>query len=161
MGGKVSTELHVDEKALYRSKLPSFRGAVVLINHGKRPVPLDRPLRVALQLRNTMILQEVSTGANMPKMSDIVQTVWCIGDDQLVPSKTMLKVGENRFDFEFPTLADKLQEPLPNERYWKGKFGSFKRMKYEYIIRAGSAPQAKDVLLYPKLASVARAKQGD
>lgn len=157
MGGKISTELHVDEDALHNENNPSFKGHVTLINHSKsKIIKLERPLRVALQLRNRMVLEErppFATGQNLPPVNDNIQTVWKIGNDELAPRGTALIPGENVFVFDFPTLAKELQQHalLPNEAHWRKKFGSFIRMKYEYVIRAGTAPQAKDVIQYPSL----------
>mmetsp|Transcript_4534 Transcript_4534/g.9137 ORF Transcript_4534/g.9137 Transcript_4534/m.9137 type:complete len:176 (+) Transcript_4534:82-609(+) len=140
MGGKVSVELDVQGPQSHQDNV--LHGTLILT--AKRPVSLERAARVALQLRVKLI-----TIKGRDKKEESIQEVWKVGDD-VAPRGTKLNAGENRFSFSFP-LDGKLQQELPPAIDWAKKFGHFTFLEYEYVLRGGSPPQTKDIVLYPKL----------
>lgn len=143
MGASPSVELQVAEEAF---SLGSFRGTLTLRNRRqRRGVHLERAARVTMQLRNTMKTPH-------KKYTEVnIQSVWNVGGE-VVPAGTRLEAGEVKvieFDFDLENkVTDMTTKGLESPSSWAQRFGSFSYMKYELVVRGGSPPQTKDIVLY-------------
>lgn len=150
MGGSVSATLLIEEDQLFNGKL---KGSLNLVNESKKNKTLQRATRVAMQFRARLRVLQRERG--IETVRDMYETsVWKVGGEIANPG-TILTPGENRFDFEFP-LKDKplgAQHPaLKPASEWHRELGlSFNYVEYDYVVRAGSPPQTRDIVQYPKL----------